>query len=184
MKKTLLTTVILALLLASCGGGTVDDNPTGDTGSVTAVNVDIDTTIQTIVDTYNLTDGFVFTSSSTELGEYLDDDLIMGYYGDAVDVPDFTKVDEYCVYIDESNPNVFIDVGLFKMNDTGYSDTLMQYFQSRIDDKIAKADSGYPDMDVPTLESATIAKYGDYVYYVISYDVDAITKDIETAIGK
>lgn len=185
MKKTILTSVMLALLLANCGcltgcgGGTVEDNV-----DVAATNVDIDTTIQTIVDTYNLTDGFVFTSSSTELGEYLDDDLIMGYYGDAVDVPDFTKVDEYCVYIDESNPNVFIDVGLFKMNDTGYSDTLMQYFQSRIDDKIAKADSGYPDMDVPTLESATIAKYGDYVYYVISYDVDAITKDIETAIGK
>lgn len=177
MKKTILTTVILALLLASCGGETtVDDTPSAP--------VDIDATIRTIVEIYDLTDGFVFTSSSTELGEYLDDDLIMGYYGDAVDVPDFSKVEAYCVYIDESNPNVFIDVGLFQMNDTSYSDTLMQYFQTRIDDKIAKADSGYPDMDVVTLEAATIAKYGDYVYYVISYDVEAITNDIETAIGK
>ena len=177
MKKTLLTTILLAALLTSCGGTTTDED-------TTPVTVNVDEVIQTVVADYSLTDGFVFTSSSTELGEYLDDDLIMGYYGDAVDVPDFTKVDEYCVYIDESNPNVFIDVGLFKMNDTTYSDTLMQYFQSRIDDKIAKADSGYPDMDVPTLEAATIAKHGDYVYYVISYDVDAITKDIETAIGK
>lgn len=181
MKQTLLTTILLTALLTSaltgCGGDTTADN-------TTTVDVNVDEVIQTVVADYSLTDGFVFASSSTELGEYLDDDLIMGYYGDAVDVPDFSKVDEYCVYIDESNPNVFIDVGLFKMNDTTYSDTLMQYFQSRIDDKIAKADSGYPDMDVATLGSATIAKHGDYVYYVISYDVDAITKDIETAIGK
>lgn len=177
MKKVLLATVLLAALLCACGKETVIDD-------TNAVVVDVDNVIQTVVSTYSLTDGFVFTSSSTELGEYLDDDLIMGYYGDAIDVPDFSKVDEYCVYIDESNPNVFIDVGLFKMNDTTYSDTLMQYFQTRIDDKIAKADSGYPDTDVPTLEAATIAKHGDYVYYVISYDVDAITKDIETAIGK
>ncbi len=175
MKKFLAMTMVLAALLCSCGGTTVEE---------TAVDVNVDEVVNTALTTYGLVDGFVFTSSSTELGEYLDDDLIMGYYGDAVDVPDFSKVSEYCVYIDESDPNVFIDVGLFKMNDTSYSDTLMQYFQTRIDDKIAKADSGYPETDVTTLEAATIAKYGDYVYYVISYDVDAITADIETALGK
>ena len=177
MKKFLAMTMILAALLCSCGGETAE-------AEESAVSVNVDEVINTVVADYSLTDGFVFTSSSTELGEYLDDDLIMGYYGDAVDVPDFSKVSEYGVYIDESDPNVFIDVGLFKMNDTSYSDTLMQYFQTRIDDKIAKADSGYPETDVTTLEAATIAKYGDYVYYVISYDVDAITADIETALGK
>ena len=177
MKKFLALTMVLAALFCSCGGeAAVEDAP--------AVDVNVDEVVNTALTTYGLTDGFVFTSSSTELGEYLDEDLIMGYYGDAVDVPDFTKVSEYCVYIDESDPNVFIDVGLFKLNDTAYADTLMQYFQTRIDDKIAKADSGYPDIDVPTLEAATVAKHGDYVYYVISYDVDAITDYIETSIGK
>ena len=177
MKKFLAMTMILAALLCSCGGETAE-------AEESAVSVNVDEVINTVVADYSLTDGFVFTSSSTELGEYLDDDLIMGYYGDAVDVPDFTKISEYCVYIDESDPNVFIDVGLFKLNDASYADTLMQYFQTRIDDKIAKAASGYPDVDVPTLEAATIEKYGDYVYYVISYDVDAITADIEAALGK
>ena len=177
MKKFLAMTMILAALLCSCGGETAE-------AEESAVSVNVDEVINTVVADYSLTDGFVFTSSSTELGEYLDDDLIMGYYGDAVDVPDFTKISEYCVYIDESDPNVFIDVGLFKLNDASYADTLMQYFQTRIDDKIAKADSGYPDIDVPTLEAATVAKHGDYVYYVISYDVDAITAYIETSIGK
>ena len=175
MKKLLAMTMILAAMLCACGGETAEE---------TAVDVNVDEVVNTIVTTYGLENGFVFTSSSTELGEYLDEDLIMGYYGDASDTPDFTMVSEYCVYIDESDPNVFIDVGLFKMSDTSYSDTLMQYFQTRIDDKIAKADSGYPETDVVTLEAATIAKHGDYVYYVISYDVDAITADIETAIGK
>ena len=117
MKKFLAMTMVLAALLCSCGGTTVEE---------TAVDVNVDEVVNTALTTYGLVDGFVFTSSSTELGEYLDDDLIMGYYGDAVDVPDFSKVSEYCVYIDESDPNVFIDVGLFKMNDTSYSDTLMQ----------------------------------------------------------
>lgn len=177
MKKILAMTMLLAALLCACGGETAEE--TAET-----VSVNVDEVIGTVVTDYSLTDGFVFTSSSTELGEYLDDDLIMGYYGDAVDIPDFTRISEYCVYIDESDPNVFIDVGLFKLNDASYADTLMQYFQTRIDDKIAKADSGYPDIDVPTLEAATVAKHGDYVYYVISYDVDAITAYIETAIGK
>ena len=181
MKKFLAMTMILAALLCSCGGETTGEEGAADT---VAVTVNVDEVVNTALTTYGLTDGFVFTSSSTELGEYLDDDLIMGYYGDAVDVPDFTKVSEYCVYIDESDPNVFIDVGLFKLSDASYADTLMQYFQTRIDDKIAKADSGYPDIDVPTLEAATVEKYGDYVYYVVSYDVDAITADIEAALGK
>ncbi len=180
MKKLLLTAFLCTALLCACGE-TTDAPASGE--SVTAVEVNEDAVLAQITETYSLTDGFVFTSSSTELGEYLDEDMIMGYYGDAVDVPDFSKVASYCVYIDESNPDLFIDVGLFRMNDPSYADTLMQYFQARIDDKIAAADL-YPDTDVPTLEAATVAKYGDFVYYVVSPDVDAITADLEAALGK
>ncbi len=181
MKKFLTIALLCAAMLSStllyaCGGEEA-------VAEEAVVNVDADALIAGITETYSLTDGFIFTSSSTELGEYLDDDLIMGYYGDAVDVPDFTKVESYCVYIDESDPDLFIDVGLFRLTDTAYADTLMQYFQTRIDDKIAKA-GDYPTIDVPTLEAATVAKFGSYVYYVVSPDVDAITAEIEAAIGK
>ncbi len=179
MKKFL----TIALLCASMLTGTMFVSCGAETAEETAVNVDADALLAGITEAYGLTDGFVFTSSSTELGEYLDDDLIMGYYGDAVDVPDFTKVESYCVYIDESDPDLFIDVGLFKLNDAAYADTLMQYFQTRIDDKIAKA-GDYPTIDVPTLEAATVAKFGSYVYYVVSPDVAPITADIEAALGK
>ncbi len=181
MKKLLLAVLLCTALLCACGDAS-SDTPDAS-GSVATVEVDADAVLAQITEKYSLTDGFVFTSSSTELGEYLDEDMIMGYYGDAVDVPDFSKVASYCVYIDESDPDLFIDVGLFRMADTSYADTLMQYFQARIDDKIAAADL-YPDTDVPTLEAATVAKHGEYVYYVVSPEVDAITADLEAAIGK
>lgn len=181
MKKLLLTAFLCTALLCACGETT--DTPNTPDESVTAVQVDEDAVLAQITEKYSLTDGFVFTSSSEELGEYLDDDMIMGYYGDAVDVPDFSKVASYCVYIDESDPDLFIDVGLFRLNDASYADTLMQYFQTRIDDKIATA-RDYPTVDVPTLEAATVAKYGDFVYYVVSPEGDAITADLEAALGK
>ena len=175
MKKLIALALSLSALLVSCGG-------TGDTAQ-TPVSINVDETVNAIVTNYSLTDGFVFTSSSAEIGEYLDDDMILGYYGDAVDVPDFTKISEYCVYIDESDADVYTDVGIFKMADPSYAETFVQYLRVRVSDKIAEADQ-YPTRDVPTLEAAVFETYGDYVYYVVSTEVDAITADIEAALGK
>lgn len=174
MKKLLALALSLSALLMSCGGT--------DEAAQTPVSVNVDETVNAIVTNYSLTDGFVFTSSSTEIGEYLDDDMILGYYGDAVDVPDFTKISEYCVYIDESDADVYTDVGIFKMADPSYAETFVQYLRARVSDKIAEADQ-YPTRDVPTLEAAVFEITGDYVYYVVSTQVDAITADIEAAFG-
>ncbi|MGN1346477.1 MAG: DUF4358 domain-containing protein [Eubacteriales bacterium] len=184
MKKVFALALMLlaAVLLVSCGTKeeTKDD---GNAAVDTEVSVDVDAIVRGIVDRYGLTTGFVFTSSSTEPGEYLDEDLILGYYGDAVDVPDFSKISDYCVYIDESNADVYIDVGLFRMADPSYAKTFLSYLTARVDDKIAEADQ-YPTRDVPTLEAAVFETYGDYVYYVVSYDVKAIAAEIEDALGK
>ena len=181
MKKipALVFALSLSALLISCGG-----EPAGESAPAeTAVTVNADEIINAVVTNYSLTDGFVFTSSSTEAGEYLDADMILGYYGDAADVPDFTKIAEYCIYIDESDPDVYTDVGLFRMADPAYAETFVQYLEVRVSDKIAEADQ-YPTRDVPTLEAAVFETYGDYVYYVVSTEVDAITADIEAALGK
>lgn len=179
MKKLFALTMALASLLCSCGGETAGESTPADP----VVTINVDEVVGSVVTNYSLTDGFVFTSSSTEPGEYLDDDMILGYYGDAVDVPDFTKISEYCVYIDESNADVYTDVGVFKMADPAYAQTFVQYLEARVSDKIAEADQ-YPTRDVPTLEAAVFATYGDYVYYVVSAEVDAIVADIEAALGK
>lgn len=175
MKKIIALALSMSALLISCGS---------DGGAVqTPANINADETVNAIVTDYSLTEGFVFTSSSTEAGEYLDADMILGYYGDAVDVPDFTKISEYCVYIDESDPDVYTDVGIFRMADPAYAETFVQYLKVRVSDKIAEADQ-YPTRDVPTLEAAVFEITGDYVYYVVSPQVDAITADIEAAFGK
>lgn len=176
MKKLLLITfLLLGTLLAACGSNGDDVN------NDATVNISLDDTIKTITEKYNLTNGFIFTSSSTERGEYLDDDLILAYYGDAMDVPDFSKISEYCLYVDESDANVIIDVGIFKMADASYAESFMKYLRSRIDDKIEDSEE-YSTIDVETLEAGVIEKSGNYVYYVVSYDVDSIVSDIKAAL--
>ncbi len=173
MKRTLVCLLLLTLCVSlfACGKKEVKD-------------VDMDALIASITQKYNMTDGFVYTSSSTELGEYLDEDMIISCYGDAGDAPDFNKVDSYCVYMDDSDPTVIIDTGIFKMADTSYADTFMKYLQARIDFKIKDGEI-YTDIDVAMLKTAVVAKAagGAYVYYVVSYDVKDIAAEIEAAIG-
>jgi len=114
-------------------------------------------------------------------GEYLDSDLILSYYGDAFEMPDFTKISDYCVYIDESDANVIIDVGVFKLSDASYADTLINFIKARIADKREDYDE-YATIDIETLDAAIVKKSGSYVYYSVSYDVEDIIKDIEAAL--
>ena len=195
MKKIAAVLLLLALLgtTAACSKsvGVIgsEDGPAevivsgGENSSEAAVTVDTDALVRGICEKYELTDGFIFTSSSTELGEYLDEDLIQSYYGDATDAPDFSKVADYCLYVDESDPDIIIDVGVFHMADPAYADTLMQYLQARIDVKIENG-ARYTNIDVATLKKSVVAKTknGNYVYYVVSYSTADIVNDIKAAL--
>lgn len=185
MKKYRLTALALLLaamlpLCCSCDGNDASA-PSAEADAAAAAEVDPDALITGLLDKYAMTDGFVFTSSSTELGEYLDADLIASYYGDAAESPDFTKVARYCVYVDESDPKALLDVGLFEMSDPSYGSTFMQYLQARIDDKIAAAHT-YTDIDVAMLETAVVKQEGPWVYYSVNYDAAAIADEIAAAL--
>lgn len=175
MKKRILAILlaILAVCLISCGGESA-----GDPGDAA---VDADALVKGITEKYNMVDGYLFTSSSTELGEYLDESLISSYYGDAAEAPDFTKVESYCVYIDESDHTLLTDVGVFKMSDPSYADTFMKYLQARIDDKIDLAHT-YTDIQVEKLKEAVIKKSGDYVYYTVGNDAPAVAAELADAL--
>ena len=190
MKKTLLLLLCLLLCAASCAGSDpADTAPSGQSQTAEAGQteasepVDTDELVRGLCEKYDLTAGFIFTSKSTELGEYLDEDLIQSYYGDISDKPDFSKVADYCLYVDESDPNIIIDVGVFHMADPSYADTLMKYLQARIDVKIENG-ARYTNIDVATLKKSVVAKSGDYVYYVISYSTAEIAADIRAALEK
>ena len=188
MKKTVRNTALLLLaglmLLSApaCSGKAPAASGNAPAASEEKEPVNLDALIIGITTEYEMTDGFVFSSSSTELGEYLDPDLIQSYYGDAVSVPDFEKVSEYCLYVDESNGKILTDVGAFRLNDASYADTFMQYLQARIDKKIANA-ANYPDIDVAMLKKAVVAKSGDVVWYTVGYDSEAIAKELKAALS-
>ncbi len=191
MMKTMKTVkkaicLFLAFLLLACvsacgkGGESTPANPASPAEVKEPVN--LDALIIDLTTKYEMTDGFVFSSSSTELGEYLDDDLIQSYYGDASVKPDFTKISEYCVYIDESSPYILTDVGAFRLTDPSYADTLMKFIQGRIDVRIENG-ARYPDIDVATLKKAVVAKVGDVVYYAVGYDSAALAAALKDALS-
>lgn len=170
MKKVISVIVLvlsISIFFVACGG--VND-------------IDPDTVVKEIMAEYKLDTGDLYSSSSDTPGEYLDQDLIISYYGDVTSAPDFTKFESYSVYIDNSNPQTITDVGIFKLKDADYGETFMKFLQTRIDAKIADG-KAYPDIDVATLEKSVVEQKGNYVYYVVAKDYAAISEHIEKAFG-
>lgn len=157
MKK-LCVLVCLAILLplALCACGTKEMN--------------ISSAAEEILSSYALSGGLRF-SSAPKSGDVclLDDDLIRSYFGDAADVPDFSKVAKYELYIDESKPTLPCEFGIFELSDESYADTLVQYLKARIELKIENAKM-YPSVDTETLKSARFTILGKYVWYVVVKD--------------
>lgn len=171
MKKLVLgaiSIILISVLLVACGS---------------VKDIDPDTVIDEIRAEYKLDQGDLYTSSSTTPGEFLDTDLIISYYGDAVSSPDFSKVEKYCVYLDDTNPRTITDVGIFKLKDSEYGETFMKYLQTRIDAKIADG-KAYPDVDVATLQKSIVKQEGSYVYYIAAKEQEKINEHILEAFGK
>ncbi len=143
------------------------------------VSLDIEAEADAIIKKYELSDGTRFTSTSTELGKYLDEDLIRGYYGDVASVPDFSKVEAYAVYIDETKPLEPCEFGIFKFKDAKDIDDFMVYLKARIDLKIETSKS-YPTMDTEALKTAKFTKKENYLWYcVVKGGNEEINKTLE-----
>lgn len=171
MKRFILFFLTLSLtvsILSSCGDKTS-----------TPVQLDIDAEADSIISAYSLSGGTRYTSSSQTLGEYLDDDLIRAYYGDAADVPDFSDVESYVVYIDESKPILPCEFGIFEMKDGADTETFIAYLKARIQMKIENA-KAYPTMDTSMLTSAKFTVKGKYIWYCAVKDAnDEINTSLE-----
>lgn len=169
MKKTL--SLLLAFLLLS-----VSLTACGDKESV---ELDLSAEADNIISTYSLSGGTRYTSASQVLGEYLDEDLIRSYYGDAAEVPNFGDVEAYVVYIDESKPILPCEFGIFKMKDGADTDSFVAYLRARIDMKIQNA-KAYPSMDTSMLTTAEFTVKDGYIWYCAVKDAnDAINSSLE-----
>lgn len=159
--RFLLLAFLTCMFLASCA-------PHADGGSNTngtkVTVLDLEAEANAITETYSLTSGKRYTSLSKTAGEYLDEDLIRSYYGDAAEMPDFGSVEAYAVYIDESRPTLPCEFGIFKMKDGADTKRFMAFLQARIDLKIENARS-YPSTDTEPLTTARVSEKNGYIWY-------------------
>ena len=122
MKRAFLFIIALMMItLCACGGDSGSATESGlvasDGSSAQAKTLDLKKEADSIINEYSLAGGKRYSSDSTVTGEYLDEDLIRAYYGDAAEMPDFSQVEAYEVYIDESKPINPSEFGIFKMKE-------------------------------------------------------------------
>lgn len=174
MKKIIILALIVSLFAVAC-------TPAGGNASEggNAVSYNTKDLVEKITADYSLSGGDYYSSYSEELGEYLDSDLLLSFYGDMGEVPDIEAVEEYCVYIDGSDPNLQKELGVFKTKAGTDKETFMSFMQSRIAAMLENA-KNYPSVDQEPLKNAEFFIEGDYVVYVvIKADADDIADFIK-----
>lgn len=131
-----------------------------------AVSLDLTAEADRILSQYNLTDGRQFSSFSQEEGCYLDEELIRSYYGDASVMPDFSAVEAYVVYIDETKPTQPSEFGIFQMKKDADNALFMSFLQARIDLKLQLA-AFYFSTDTEALTTAVVSESNGFVWYCV-----------------
>lgn len=161
MKRIIILALVISLFAVAC---TPADSNASDGG--TAVSYNTKELVEKITADYSLSGGEYYTSYSQELGGYLDSDLVLSYYGDMGEVPDMEAVEEYCVYIDGSDPNLQKELGVFKTTAGTDKETFLSFMRSRIAAMLENA-KNYPSVDQEPLKNAEFFIEGDYVVYVV-----------------
>ena len=155
MKRilTMLLSAVLLLLCVACGEKG-DDAPASR-------EIDVLAEAQGILSRYELSGGTFYTPGGED---ELDEDLILSYFGDATAAPDFSLVETYALYIDETKPISPCEFGIFKLKNASDAETLKAFLDARIRMKLQNA-ALYPDMDTSALTSAKVTVLGNYVWY-------------------
>lgn len=170
MKRFLmiLLSVLTVLACVGCGNGE-------ETSSSEPKDIDVLAEADGIIQKYSLNGGEYYTNS----GKILDEDLIRSYFGDATVSPDFSEVEAYAVYIDETKPLKPCEFGIFKMKEGADREQLAAFLQTRINLKIQNA-VAYPTLDTEPLKTAKVTIKGNYVWYcAVSKSNEEINSNLE-----
>ena len=159
MKRILI--IAFAFLLALCCVSCGEKEETSSVSKDAPKEVDPLSEANAIIAKYELSGGTLYTPDGEDP---LDDDLILSYFGDATSVPDFSLVETYALYIDETKPISPCEFGIFKMKDGKDAETLKAFLDARIRMKLQNA-ALYPDMDTTALTTAKVSVKGEYVWY-------------------
>ncbi len=164
MKRFLLLSVAILLVfsLVSCKDTEISS---GDKDKVDKNSMsDIDVAATEIIKQYKLSGGTRYSSSAKNGEQKLDDDLILSYYGVVAEAPDFSEVEAYAIYIDETKPLDPCEFGIFKMKDGADTERFMMFLKTRLNTKIENA-KAYPTMDTSALKSAKFGNKNGYIWY-------------------
>lgn len=187
MKKLICFALLLLLIvpLVSCDekGGEDSSAAQSTSGSSEPKEVNLLDLVTKICNDNSLTKGAIYSSRSTEPGKFLSDDLILSYYGNLFDAPDFTKISEYCVYIDDTDTNNRIELGIFLVKDTN-DNSMVKDFITRRKDGILENAINYPSIDTEPFTNMILETKGNYTYYIaVKENRNNIDKTIKDSIG-
>lgn len=149
-----------AFCLISCDNKPREESTTNESSQTNETAMDVVFEANEIIKNNNLSGGSFYTHN----GETLDDDLILSYFGDATASPDFSVIEEYALYIDETKPINPCEFGIFKLKSDGDGEAFVKFLQARIQMKINNA-AAYPDMDTQALTTAKFTVENGYVWY-------------------
>lgn len=187
MKKIISFTLMFVLLLtlSACVGKNTESGSESKTDSKAASKEvgSVTTILKDVLQSNNLTEGRIYTSESKVEGEYLDEDLIKGYYGSLLDFPDFSKIEEYCVYIQDQNPLLHIELGIFKVYDSNNNSMVKDFINQRKTSLFEKW-ANYPSVDTDPFKNLIVESVGNYTYYIAVKDNRSeINKTIRSSLG-
>ncbi len=151
--------IIFTFLLSACGSEEPDSKSEAESTPSTAE------ILSEITDTFGLSDGAYYRSESKVEGEYLDEDMISSYYGSMFDAPDFSLIEEYAIYMNDKNPLLPIEIGIFKVKDRVDNDMIVE-FVSRRKDAILQNAINYPSVDTDPFKNLVLETKGNYTYYI------------------
>lgn len=176
--KRILAIALLIVLTLSCVACGEKEADTSSSASNAPKELDAVAEANAILAEYELSGGTFYTPGGED---ELDDDLILSYFGDATAVPDFSLVETYALYIDETKPISPCEFGIFKMKNSADAETLGAFLDARIRMKLQNA-ALYPDMDTSALTSAKVTVKGKYVWYcAVKGANDAIDATLKAA---
>lgn len=155
MKRVL--GVLLALLCVAGAMSLFACSSDKDSGKT----VDLSGLVNGFVSSYSLTGGKVYEKNSAPLDEMQIFDL---YYKDGK-AADFSKVEEYVVYLDTSDNASDTEIGVFRLAKDADATEFLSYLRARRDNLLAENER-YP-FDTGALDEAKFGSVGQYVYYVI-----------------
>ena len=176
MKKTLslMLVLLLSVCLFACGSKKIDDS-----GNIAYASSVVSQTIAKL----GLTDeAEIYASDATMKNSMaFDDDILSGKFGELMDYPELSMMNEYCVYF--SNELYHEEFGLFRMTSAEEASAMKDYVDSRMT-RLKRNAVNYPSVDTSIIDSYIVGTDGKWVWYAATKDNAAFEKILKDTLYK